>query len=115
MVARAFHHRGGARQTNCKTLAAHTSKESFASGSAVHHGVAHNDVLAGHAAEFEARPNHNAAARQTFAGVIVGFTNEVQRNALGHKRAKRLTASAFELNANGVVWQTFRMHFGDCA
>ena len=112
VVTGAFHHCGGARQTNGKTLAAHTSKESFTGGGAVHHGVAHNDVLAGHAAELEAWANHNATARQTFAGVIIGFTNEVQRDALGHKRAKGLTASAFELNANGVVWQTFWVHFG---
>jgi hypothetical protein len=45
VVARAFDHRGGARQAHREALAGHAAEEGLAAGGAVQRGVADDDVL----------------------------------------------------------------------
>ena len=83
VVASAFHHRGGTGQTHGETLTGHAAEKRFAAGGAIQHGVADDDVAGGFAAEINAGSHHHAAAGQSFAGVIVGVADQIQRDAFG--------------------------------
>ena len=109
MVARALHHRRGARQTHREALTGHATEEGLTTGGPIQHRVAHDDVLRGVTAEVDARTHHHTAARQTLAGVVVGFADQVQADALGQEGAEALTAGAFHLDEDGVVGQALRM------
>jgi len=115
MVARAFDHRGGAGQAHGKPFTGHTAEKRFTAGCAIEHGVTHNDVAGGFATEINARTYHHAATGQTFAGVVVGVANQIQRDAFGQERTKRLTTRAFELDTQSVVGQTFGAHLSERA
>ena len=51
----------------------------------------------GVAAEVDARPHDDAAARQALAGVVVGVADQVERDALREEGAEALAAGAFDL------------------
>ena len=115
MVASALNHCGGTRQAHRKALAGHAAKECLPAGGAIHHCVAHDGVAHRLAPKIDAGAHHHAAARQALAGVVVGVANQVERDAAGQKGGKGLAASAFELDADGVVRQSQRVHLGECA
>ena len=115
MVACAFHHSGGTRQTHRKSFTGHAAEKRFAAGRAIQHGVADDGVADGFATEIDARAHYHAATGQTFAGVVVRVTDQIQGDTFGQECAKGLTAGAFELNAQCVVRQTFGSHLGECA
>ena len=109
VVAGAFDDRRRARQAHREALARDAAQERLAAGRAVEHGVADDDVLRRVAAEVDARPDRETAARQSLAGVVVGVADQIDRDALGEERAEALPAGAFHLDEDGVVGQPSRM------
>ncbi len=105
MIPSAFHHRRRARVAHGKAFAHDAADVGLAGQRAVQHRVAGNDVVGAVAAKIVGRAHHNAAARQAFADVVIGFAHQVQRNAVRQKRAKALSGRAVALNVNGVVRQ----------
>src|SRR5205814_6864211 len=106
MVAGTFADRGGARQAHRKALAGHAAQEGLATGRAVQHGVADDDVLRRVTAEVDARADGDAAARQALAGVVVGVADQVEGDALREERAEALATGAFELDEDRLVRQS---------
>ena len=113
MVPRALHHCGGARQTHGETLAGDATEKCLAAGGTIQHSVAHDGVDHCLTAKVDAGSHHHTPTGESFAGVVVGVAYQVQRDAFGQKRTKGLTASAFQLNAQGVVGQAFGAHLGE--
>ncbi len=109
VVAGAFDDGGRARQAHREALAGDAAQERLAAGGAVEHGVADDDVLGRLAAEVDARPDRQTAARQALAGVVVGIADQVDRDAGGEEGAEALPAGAFHLDEDGVVGQALRM------
>ncbi len=105
MVARAFDHGGRTGIAHGEALARHPAEKGFAFDRAVEHGIADDDVARRVATEIETGAHHHAAARQPLAGVVVGFTDEVERDAAGEESAEALAARAFHLDVDGVVGQ----------
>jgi len=51
------------------------------------------------------RPDDDAPARQTLAGVVVRVTGEPKRHAVGHEGAKALARGPVQVNFNQVIGQ----------
>ncbi len=109
VVAGAFDDRRRARQAHREALAGDAAEEGLAAGRAVQHGVADDDVLGRVAAEVDARPDREPAAREALAGVVVGVADQVDRDALGEERAEALAAGALHLDEDRVVGQALRV------
>ena len=54
------------------------------------------------------RQDHELAAREAFAEVIVGVAFKVEGHAPGHERPETLAGTAVEVNPDGVLGQTLR-------
>ena len=59
----------------------------------------------GHDAGVGRRPDHDAAARETLADIVVAFAFELEGDALGEERAEALAGGALEADVDGVVGQ----------
>ena len=106
MVARAFHHRGGAGVAHREALAGHAVEERLTSQRTVQHGVADDDVVGRLTAELVRRTHDHAAARQALAHVVVAVAHQVQRDAMRQERAERLAGRALHLHVDRVIGQT---------
>src|SRR6185312_15045450 len=72
MVARALDDGDGAGVADGETLAGNAPEVALAVDGAIHHGVADDDRLFRHDAGVGRRLDDDAAARQSFADIIVG-------------------------------------------
>ena len=81
VVADAFDHRGRAGVAHAEALADDAADEHVAAGRAVEDHVAGDDVLLGDELRGARRPQHERAAREPLAEVVVGVAFEPQRDA----------------------------------
>ena len=108
VIAQAFDHRGRAGIAHREALAGHAVEERLAAGGAVEHHVADQDVLFRQEGGVSRRIDDQPAAGEALADVIVGVAFQLERDALGQKRAEALPGGAGELEVDGVVGQTRR-------
>ncbi len=73
-------------------------------GRAIHHGVAHDDVLVRGEDHLPRRCDDNLPASHTFANVVVSFALEDEPHPVDEKRAKALAGGPFKAQRNRVVW-----------
>ena len=106
MVAGAFDHRHRARVAHRKPLTGHAVEVGLALGGAVEHGIADDDVLGAVATEIVGTANDHAAARQSFADIVIGLADQIEGDAAGQEGRKALAGRTVELRMDGVVGQT---------
>src|SRR5690606_27922365 len=111
MIAYAFHNRAGTGVTHGKAFTGHAVEVSRTGQGAVKHGIAHDDVVRAVATKVVGRAHDNAAAGQAFTYVVIGFTHQIQGDALRQESAKALTRCTFALNVQAVVRQTLMAVF----
>ena len=85
-------HRAGIADT--EALAGDAVYKGFAGRRAVESNVADDDILTRIKSAFRIRHQHKFAARKALAESVVSIARQPDRDALGHKCAKRLPASA---------------------
>src|SRR5262249_54863351 len=107
MVANAFDDRQRAAVADAEPFGRSAAEERLATGRAVQGDVADDDVILGHVAGLGRRIDDHAAAGEAFADVVVGVAFELERDALGEKRAETLPGRAEELEVDRVVRQQF--------
>ena len=105
VVADALDHRGRAGVAHAEALAHDTADEHLAVGRAVEDHVARDDVLLGHELRDARRAQHQRAAREALAEVVVGVALEPQRDAARHERAEALPGRAAERDVDRAVGQ----------
>ena len=107
VVADAFDDRGRARVAHAEPLADEPADEHVAAGRAVEDDVAGDDVLLGDELRRARRPQHERAARQALAEVVVGVALEPQQDAARHERAEALPRRTLERDVDRAVGQPF--------
>ena len=90
MVAGAFDDGDGARVAHGEALARDAAEIAFAGDGAVHDGVADDHALFGHDAGLRIGPHDQLAAGEALADVVVGFADEIERDARRRPGAERL-------------------------
>src|SRR5690606_32283619 len=81
VVAHTFHHGVTAGVAHAETFACDAAKVRLAADRAIHDGVADNDVFARLTAELGRGHHGDAAARKTFADVVIAFADQFHRDA----------------------------------
>ena len=105
MVAGALDDCRGAGEADREPLAGDAVEKRLAGNRAVQHCVADDDVLGAGAAEVVRTAHDDAPARQALAGVVVGVTDEVERDPVREERAEALPGGAVQLDVNRVLRQ----------
>ena len=103
VVADALDDRGRARVADAEPLADDPADEHVAAGRAVEDDVAGDDVLLGDEPRRARRAQHERAARQALAEVVVGVAFEPERDAARHERTEALTGRAVERDVDRAV------------
>ena len=107
VIADAFDHRGRARVAHAEPFADDAADEHVARGRAVQDHVAGDDVLLGDELRRARRPQHERAARQALAEVVVGVAFEPQHDPARHERAEALPGGTLERHVDRAVGQPF--------
>ena len=106
VVARAFDDCDGAGVAHREALAGDTAEIALALNCAVQHGIADDDRLLRHDARIARRIDHDAAAREALADIIVGLALELEAHAAREPRPEALAGRAGELYVDGLVGQS---------
>ena len=108
VVAHALDDRGGARVADAEPLPHLAPHERLAAGRPVEHHVAADDLLLGHERRAVRRPQHEPAAREPLAEVVVGVAVEPHGDPAGQEGAEALPGRAEEGQRDGAVGQARR-------
>ena len=104
MVAGAFDHRDRARVADREALAGDTTEIALAADRAIEHRIAHDDRVFRHDLRgLPGRVDHELAARQALADIIIGLAFELERHAMGDPGAEALARRALQLDVDRVV------------
>ena len=104
VIADALDHRNGARVAHRKTFASDAAEIDLAGNRAIEHGIADDDRLFRHdLSGLARRVDHDAAARQALADIVIAFAFEFQRHAMGEPGAEALAGRALGADVDGVV------------
>ena len=117
MVAGAFDHRDGTRIADRKALAGDATEIALAADRAVEHRIADNDRVFRHDLRgFPGRIDHELAARQALADIIIGLALKLERHAMGDPGPKALARRALQLHVDRIVGKPgMAVLFGDHA
>ena len=103
MIADAFDDGGNAGIAHGEAFTGDATEITFAGNGAVQHGVADNDIVFGDEAALGLRIDDDAAARKTFADIVVGVAGKLQGNAARQPAAEALAGGSLHENMDGVV------------
>ena len=115
VVAHALDHGDGAGIAHGEALARLTADVGLAAGRAVERHIAHDDVLVRGKARVLRREQHQPAAGETLAEVVVAVACEADGHALGQERAEGLAAAALRVDGEGVLGQSASVQPRDLA
>ncbi len=96
---------GGTGVAHAEALADDAADVRLARRRAVQHHVPGDDVLLGRERRVAIGAQHEVAAREPLADVVVGVALEPQRDAVRHEGAEALPGRAAQLHVDGVVGQ----------
>src|SRR5262249_1115884 len=106
VVTGTLNHRHRARVAHGKALAGNAAEVALSRDRPVEHRVADNDALLGHNAGAGMGPHDQFAAGKSLADVVVGLTDEVERDAVCQPGAEALPGGAIERQPDGILWQS---------
>ena len=105
MIAGAFDYGHRAGIAHRKTLARHALEIGFAGDGAIQHSVADHDIFRRIARKSRRRLDHDAAARQALADIIVAIADQLQRHAARQEGAEALPGGTGEADLDGIFRQ----------
>ena len=108
VVADAFNHCAGTGVADCKAFAADTAEVTFTGYGAVQNRVADYDILFCNNRAVPGRVDHQAAAGQALADVVVAFAFQFQGDPVRDPGAEALSGNTVEFDVNGVFRESFQ-------
>src|SRR5690242_15790380 len=105
MVAGAFDDGDGAGVTHCETFARDAFEVRFAGDGAIENRIADDDVFRRFAARGFRLTNHDTAAREPLADIVVAVASELETDAARQERPETAAGRAFEAHDDGVFRQ----------
>jgi hypothetical protein len=106
VIAHTFDDGDGAGIPHRETLTGDAAQIAFTTYRAIKHGIADDDRLFRDEANALMRLDDQLSAGNALADIVVRFTRELQRHAMGEKSAKALAGNAGEADPYRVLRQS---------